>query len=59
MALESSLEAISPQPFLPLLICPVLLLKAACISEISVQPESLVIDMKTQELTPLPEAQHA
>lgn len=59
MALESSLEAIAPQPFLPLLICPVLLLKAACVSEVTIQPENRVIDMKTQELTQMPEVQHA
>jgi exopolysaccharide production protein ExoQ len=59
MALESCLEAVAPQPFLPLLICPVLLLKAACVSEVSVRREASAIDMNTPELTGIPEVQHA
>ena len=59
MALESCLEAISPQPFLPLLICPVLLMKAAWVAETPARTDLSPSGETTHELISIPEVQHA
>jgi O-antigen ligase len=58
MSLESTLEAVSPQPFFPLLIFPILLVKAACVSDRPSAERSTATFNESETLT-LPEVQHA